>query len=127
MRLRRAVPALAAAAMLLAAAAGPRAAAADVIHVTPGAGALQAALEAAPPGAVVRLAAGVYPGPVVIERTLTLEGEPGAILDGGGTGPRAQRRRARRDSARAHGAQLRAPASPRPTPASSSTSRPRAR
>ena len=86
MRLRRAVPALCAAAMLLAAAGGPRAAAADAIHVTPGAGALQAALDAAPPGAVLRLAPGVYPGPVVIDRTLTLEGEPGAILDGGGKG-----------------------------------------
>ncbi len=86
MRLRRAVPALCAAAMLLAAAGGPRAAAADAIHVTPGAGALQAALDAAPPGAVLRLTPGVYPGPVVIDRTLTLEGEPGAILDGGGKG-----------------------------------------
>ncbi len=86
MRLRRAVPAFCAAAMLLAAAGGPRAAAADAIHVTPDAGALQAALDAAPPGAVLRLMAGVYPGPVVIDRTLTLEGEPGAILDGGGKG-----------------------------------------
>ena len=87
MRLRRAALVLGAAVALLAAAAeGMRAAPAAVIEVSPGAGTLQAALASAAPGAVLRLAPGVYPGPVTIDRTLTLEGVPGAILDGGGRG-----------------------------------------
>ena len=83
---RLAALALGAALALAAAAGGARAAPAAAIEVTPGAGALQAALDAAAPGALLRLAPGVYPGPVVIGRTLTLEGAPGAILDGGGRG-----------------------------------------
>ena len=87
MRLRRAALVLGTAVALLAAAAeGMRAAPAAVIEVSPGAGTLQAALASAAPGAVLRLAPGVYPGPVTIDRTLTLEGVPGAILDGGGRG-----------------------------------------
>ena len=87
MRLRRAALALGVAVAFFAAAApGVRAAPAAVIEVAPGVGALQAALDASPPGAVLKLAPGVYPGPVVIARTLTLEGVPGVILDGGGEG-----------------------------------------
>ena len=46
---------------------------------------LQELLDAAAPGAVLRLQPGVY-GPVRITRPLTLEGEPGAELRGRGTG-----------------------------------------
>ena len=88
MRLRRAALVLGAAVALLAAAAGEvRAAPAAVIAVAPGEGTLQAALDTAPTGAVLRLAPGLYAGVgYVIDRPLTLEGAPGAILDGGGRG-----------------------------------------
>ncbi|WP_202332567.1 nitrous oxide reductase family maturation protein NosD [Mesorhizobium sp. L-8-3] len=63
-----------------------RLAGAAEIVVLPGAQPLQAVVDAAAPGDVVRLAAGEHPGPVVIARPLTLEGEPGAVLKGGGHG-----------------------------------------
>lgn len=47
---------------------------------------LQAILNAAAPGDVVRLAAGAHRGPVVLKKGVTLEGEPGAVLEGDGTG-----------------------------------------
>lgn len=47
---------------------------------------LAAAIAAAPPGTVIHVPAGVYPGPLVIDKPLTLQGAPGAILDGGGEG-----------------------------------------
>ena len=87
MRLRRAALAFGVAVVLFATAAGEvRAAHAAVIEVAPGEGTLQAALDGAPPGAVLRLAPGLHLGPIVIDRTLTLEGTPGASLDGGGKG-----------------------------------------
>lgn len=55
-------------------------------RVTPADGALQTAIDVAAAGDVLRLAPGVYPGGVRIDRPLTLAGEPGAILDGGGHG-----------------------------------------
>ncbi|MCS6842885.1 MAG: nitrous oxide reductase family maturation protein NosD, partial [Caldilineales bacterium] len=48
---------------------------------------LAAALAAARPGDTIVLPPGVYAGPVVIETPgLTLEGQPGAVIDGGGIG-----------------------------------------
>lgn len=55
------------------------------IPVAPGMS-LQPVVEAAAPGDTIRLAAGRHAGPVVIDRTLSLIGEPGAVLSGPGTG-----------------------------------------
>lgn len=41
---------------------------------------------AAPEGAVIRLAEGVHRGPVTLDRAITLEGEPGAVVAGNGEG-----------------------------------------
>ena len=41
---------------------------------------------AAAPGDVVTVLAGVHPGPITVDRAITLQGEAGAILDGGGNG-----------------------------------------
>ncbi len=43
-------------------------------------------LAAAPNGAVLTVAPGVYAGPFVLDRPVKLRGEPGAVLDGGATG-----------------------------------------
>ncbi|HEX6939912.1 MAG TPA: nitrous oxide reductase family maturation protein NosD [Longimicrobiales bacterium] len=45
-----------------------------------------AALAAARPGDTIRVAAGRHAGPLLIDRPVVLLAEPGAILDGGGTG-----------------------------------------
>lgn len=47
---------------------------------------LQEVVEAAAPGDTIRLAPGRHAGPVVIDRTLALVGQPGAVLAGPGTG-----------------------------------------
>ncbi|MFY0736405.1 nitrous oxide reductase family maturation protein NosD [Aurantimonas sp. NFXS3] len=57
----------------------------DVIRMAPGAG-LQAAIDAASPGDVIRLGAGRHEGPVTLAKTLTLEGDTGAVLSGNGSG-----------------------------------------
>ncbi len=53
------------------------------IAVSAGPGHLQAAIAAAAPGDVLELGAGVHPGPIVLDRAVTLAGQPGAVIDGG--------------------------------------------
>ncbi len=79
----RAVRHLLAAAVL---AAAPLSAAERSVRPADGDGALAAALAAAAPGDVVRLVGGVWPGPLLIDRPLTLAGEDGPVIDGGGRG-----------------------------------------
>lgn len=64
----------------------PHTAGAADIAVPAGAAPLQAAIDAAAPGDVLKLAPGEHKGPVVIAKPLTLQGEPGAVLEGGGKG-----------------------------------------
>lgn len=59
---------------------------AAVIDITPGRDSLARVVAAAAPGDMLRLAPGIHDGPVVIDRALTLEGEPGAVVDGHGNG-----------------------------------------
>ncbi|MBF0447662.1 MAG: nitrous oxide reductase family maturation protein NosD [Magnetococcales bacterium] len=47
---------------------------------------LQLQIDATAPGASLTLAAGLYQGPVTIKHPMTLIGQEGAIIDGGGTG-----------------------------------------
>lgn len=65
---------------VFAAAVAPGAAAADAPFD------LAAAIAAARPGDTIRVPPGVYRGHVVIDKPLTLEAEPGAVLDGGEEG-----------------------------------------
>jgi nitrous oxidase accessory protein len=59
--------------------------AAEVV-VTPAAGTLQAAVDNAQPGDILRLRPGIYRGSIVIDKAITIEGGPGVEIDGGGTG-----------------------------------------
>lgn len=52
----------------------------------PGAIALQPLIDATPTGGVLHLKAGLYAAPGVLKRAIRIEGEPGAIVDGGGIG-----------------------------------------
>ena len=54
--------------------------------VEPAPQSLQRAIAAAKAGDTLHLKPGVYRGPVVIDRPLTLLGQPGSVLDGGGVG-----------------------------------------
>ena len=71
--------------LLLAALLLPGLAAAETRTLAPGDDLGRAVAAAAPAGALV-LAAGTHAGRVTLDRPLTLSGEPGAILDGGGAG-----------------------------------------
>jgi nitrous oxidase accessory protein len=62
------------------------AAVAAEIAVPAGLAPLQTAVDAAAPGDVLRLARGEHRGPVTLARPLTLQGEPGAVLRGNGSG-----------------------------------------
>jgi nitrous oxidase accessory protein len=56
------------------------------VHVRPGEGTLAAAIAGASPGDVLMLKGGAYLGPVTIDRTLTLQGDGSAVIDGMGQG-----------------------------------------
>ncbi len=77
---------LLAAAGLVAVCLGSNPGSAATIAVEPGPDGLSRAIAAADPGDVLQLAAGVYRGPVLIDRSLTVIGDPGAVIDGGGAG-----------------------------------------
>ena len=47
---------------------------------------LQGRIDAAPPASTVSVPAGVYRGPIVVRGPLSVIGEPGATIDGGGRG-----------------------------------------
>lgn len=73
------------AAIILAMTVAGQAGAATVdIEIEPGD--LAARVAEAQPGDILRLKPGLHAGPVVIDKKLTLEGEHGAIVDGGGSG-----------------------------------------
>ncbi len=55
-------------------------------HVMPGEGTLAEAIAGAAPGDVLNLSGGAYLGPVTIDRTVTLQGDGSAVIDGQGKG-----------------------------------------
>ncbi len=65
-------------------AAVPPAIAAQLLQ--PDHGPLQAHIDAAEPGSQLILAAGIYRGGILIDKSLTLRGEPGAVIDAEGAG-----------------------------------------
>jgi nitrous oxidase accessory protein len=64
----------------------PQTTAAATLTVEPGPGELARAIAAAAPGDRLKLRPGLHNGPVVIDRSLMLEGEAGAIIEGNGKG-----------------------------------------
>ena len=62
------------------------AARADTVYVEPGADALATAIAQAAPGDTLMLAPGLYHGPVVVDRALTLDGSGDAVVEAHGEG-----------------------------------------
>ena len=58
----------------------------QTLDVAPGTNTLQSAIANAQPGTTLRLANGVYPGPIIIDRSVNIIGGKDSIIDGGGTG-----------------------------------------
>jgi nitrous oxidase accessory protein len=56
------------------------------VVVEPGGDNLRRAITAARPGDILTLVAGLHRGPIRIDHSLTLQGNPGAVLDGAGSG-----------------------------------------
>ncbi|WP_010626203.1 nitrous oxide reductase family maturation protein NosD [Halomonas sp. KM-1] len=56
------------------------------LRIAPGDGPLQTHIDAAAPGSELILTEGLHIGSILIDKPLTLRGEPGAILDGEGNG-----------------------------------------
>ncbi|HXH03465.1 MAG TPA: nitrous oxide reductase family maturation protein NosD [Candidatus Competibacteraceae bacterium] len=79
-------PRLAALIALLVPLCGGHAAGAAQLRIGPGDGPLQAAVERAAPGDTLLLQAGVYPGNLLVDKPLVIQGEPGAVLDAAGQG-----------------------------------------
>jgi nitrous oxidase accessory protein len=73
-------------AALVAAIAVPCASAETIVVPSSAATKLQAALDAALPGDVVRLGAGQHRGPITLDKAIILEGEPEAVIVGNGQG-----------------------------------------
>lgn len=62
------------------------AARAEVIPVAPGGSKLLAAIAGASPGDTLHLQRGIHSGPILIDKTLSLEGADGASIEGNGVG-----------------------------------------
>ncbi|HDO52433.1 MAG TPA: nitrous oxide reductase family maturation protein NosD, partial [Rhizobiales bacterium] len=71
-------------AQIAAAVAMPDAGAAATLKIEPGGERLAEALSRASPGDILVLEPGIHNGPVVIGKSLVLEGRAGAVIDGGG-------------------------------------------
>lgn len=59
---------------------------AEELRVGPGTDNLQMAIAGATPGDVLLLEPGSYPGPITLDKALTIDGQGKAVIDGGGAG-----------------------------------------
>ncbi len=58
----------------------------QILDVAAGTNTLPVAIANAESGTTLRLASGIYPGPIVINRSINIVGDKSSIIDGGGTG-----------------------------------------